>query len=237
MGCDIHMYVERKVNGLWVSAIERERNEYYDRYPESEREWSTPDFYDGRNYDLFAILANVRNGRGFAGIPTGSGFKPIAMPRGLPDDVSSEVKAESDYWGSDGHSHSYLTVAEILRFDWTQTATKIGVLSASEFLEWDRYDRQRGRSPKEWHGEITGPRIQHIDAGEMERRCVDIKCYMHQVELTAELQRRGLSDTYAQFNWQIPYHRTCAEFWSETVPRLLALGSPEDVRITFWFDN
>lgn len=237
MGCDIHMFVERKIDGTWTSALERTRNEYYDRYPEEEREWQLPDFYDGRSYDLFSILANVRNGYGFAGVPTGEGFRPIAMPRGLPADVSPEVKEESDRWNGDGHSHSYFTVAELLGYDWTQTATKIGILSAREFIEWDRYDRSRARSPKSWCGGISGPKVRHIDASEMERLCADIDRYMRPEALTEEMQRRGLADTYAQFHWQIPYHRTCSEFWSETVPRLLALGAQEDVRIVFWFDN
>ena len=40
----------------------------------------------GRHYFLFAWLADVRNGRGFAGIVTGDPIEPIAEPRGLPDD-------------------------------------------------------------------------------------------------------------------------------------------------------
>lgn len=43
-----------------------------------------------RNYDWFAILANVRNGRGFAGLYTGSGFDVIAEPRGYPENISNE---------------------------------------------------------------------------------------------------------------------------------------------------
>ena len=69
MGCDIHLYVERKVPGIgWVSL--EDPNEHYNGLT-------------NRNYSIFAILANVRNGRGFAGIVTGTGFNPISEPRGL----------------------------------------------------------------------------------------------------------------------------------------------------------
>ena len=47
---------------------------------------------------LFAILAGVRNGYGFAGCDTGDGFRPIAPPRGLPGDVSPEVAEEARRW-------------------------------------------------------------------------------------------------------------------------------------------
>lgn len=53
--------------------------------------WSHPTDI-GRNYNLFSILANVRNGVGFAGCKTGEGFEPIAMPRGFPADASPAVK-------------------------------------------------------------------------------------------------------------------------------------------------
>lgn len=43
-------------------------------------------FAENRHYQLFAVLAGVRNGHGFAGTPTGDEVTPIAAPRGLPDD-------------------------------------------------------------------------------------------------------------------------------------------------------
>jgi hypothetical protein len=46
----------------------------------------------GRNYNLFSILADVRNGVGFAGCKAGEGFEPISMPRGFPVDASPSVK-------------------------------------------------------------------------------------------------------------------------------------------------
>src|SRR3990167_5661087 len=44
-----------------------------------------------RNYSLFAILANVRNGYGFGGCDTGNGFEVIAKQRGIPNDLSPEM--------------------------------------------------------------------------------------------------------------------------------------------------
>lgn len=116
MGCDIHLMTEVKRNGAWESADSWNM--------EDDTIW--PDsIYKGRNYDMFAVLADVRNGVGFAGRYTGSGFKPIAAPRGAPEDASSEVKAYTDSWEADGHSHSYFTLAELLAYDWDQTTTYI----------------------------------------------------------------------------------------------------------------
>lgn len=91
MGCDIHWFVERqRDDGTWEIR------------PEAD--------YNDRNYDLFTALANVRN--------YNERVTPIAEPRGLPDDVSPEVRADSDAWDSDGHSHSWHTLEALLAYDW-----------------------------------------------------------------------------------------------------------------------
>ena len=38
-----------------------------------------------RDYNSFAVLGDVRNGLGFAGVKTGEGFNYITARRGLPD--------------------------------------------------------------------------------------------------------------------------------------------------------
>lgn len=84
MGTDIHMAVEVKgKHGRWF---------WYQRGNE---------IYDGRNYDLFAQLADVRNGTGFAGVRTGSGFVPISSPRGLPNDISELLAINANGSGND----------------------------------------------------------------------------------------------------------------------------------------
>lgn len=74
MGCDIHLYVERKnpVSGQW-EFVPAEGHAPQDEWDKKNNRW---DWYGGRNYDLFAILADVRNGYGFAGIPVLSHLEP-----------------------------------------------------------------------------------------------------------------------------------------------------------------
>jgi hypothetical protein len=68
------------------------------------------DVFDGRNYGIFGFFADVRN---YSHSPV------IAEPRGLPDDVSSAIRKEGDW--TDAHSHSWLTLAELLAYDYDQT--------------------------------------------------------------------------------------------------------------------
>ena len=140
--------------------------------------------YDHRNYDAFAILAGVRNGRGFAGIVTGESFQPIAEPRGLPKDLSSRLSAvfrdgdgnDSDWenkyeenkeqlgcgWGGD-HSHSWLTLRELIADDayWSREHVSRGVVGFSEILDMVRENRSM---PHAWSGAVSGGAVRHYEA-------------------------------------------------------------------------
>lgn len=48
---------------------------------------------DQRSYNTFAMLANVRNGYGFAGCRTSTGFPVIHEQRGLPEDLEADENA------------------------------------------------------------------------------------------------------------------------------------------------
>lgn len=84
MGCDIHIFTERKRGGKWLLT------EILDI---------------DRSYALFANLANVRNHDNMA--------KPICQPKGWPDDISNGGKDIREYWGDDAHSASYLYPSEL----------------------------------------------------------------------------------------------------------------------------
>jgi len=90
MGCDIHAYVEVKRNGGWNEAGEA---------------------FDCRNYGLFGFLAGVRN---YSQVPV------LAAPRGLPTDVGDLVRLKSEEWDVDGHTHSWVSLRELIDFDYDQ---------------------------------------------------------------------------------------------------------------------
>lgn len=93
MGCDIHAYAERKTEQGWELVPIR-------------------DLFQPRYYSVFAFLAGARNY---------SAIDPIAQPRGTPKDVSDAVRKEIEDWGCDGHSHSWLSVAELSAIDYDKT--------------------------------------------------------------------------------------------------------------------
>ncbi|CAM4225477.1 hypothetical protein DEMA109039_11990 [Deinococcus marmoris] len=80
---------------------------------EEEAYWNLPLFM-GRDYELFAILAGVRNHLR---------VQPISPPRGIPRDAGEAVRAA---WATaqkypEVHTPSWLSLQELLDFDWNQS--------------------------------------------------------------------------------------------------------------------
>jgi len=105
MGCDIHVYVEVKINDKWKhvdSLIHDKYNEgvsdlEYLSSPHQVREH----LFENRNYTLFGLLAGVRD----------NSLSPIAPPRGIPDDTSDTIR---ETWELDGdHTPHYYTLVEL----------------------------------------------------------------------------------------------------------------------------
>lgn len=257
MGCDIHLYVEtRNANGEWVNVPAKGHmplTDFHTKYGYD------PDWFEGRSYDTFAILANVRNGHGFAGVKTGDGFRPIAKPRGLPKDTSAEVRRGAVDWGIDGHSHSWLTVAEIDAYDWDQETFREGVVGPVQFC----VHLHQG-SPNSWSGGVGGGNVAHIDNNQMRRyicttyfgetisganRDMDFSVPedFAMASATREVECVGMTPPddefdpqksyYTAVRWGIRYKDAAAWFYNTLLPKLRDLGDPENVRIVFWFDN
>ena len=119
MGCDIHASIEARKNKKlkeWIAV-----NQNVD----------IP-----RSYSLFTALAGVRN--------RDEGIIVISKPRGIPDDVSEGHKEEHDYWGSDGHSDSWLTFSELHEYVHANKNDNFDIRGYSFYQEMDRYADRYG---------------------------------------------------------------------------------------------
>jgi hypothetical protein len=138
------------------------RNKHTDEVKVVEATWD-----QGRHYLLFAILADVRNGFGFAGVKTFTPIEPITSNRGLPSwwsfkdyygEVSfpsSDGKAENDVFIGD-HSFTHMNVSEILAWPhWDLHIGRTGVLNKKHYLE----TLAVGKSPEGWSGDVWGQSI------------------------------------------------------------------------------
>lgn len=247
MGTDIHMRAEVRKDGRWTTVGPIFVNTMFD--PSSDY-FSRPHFrhsvepFSDRNYNLFAILADVRNGHGFAGVPTSTGFVPICDQRGLPDDLDPDSHCDpSDedgrfYFGD--HSYSWVTLAELEAYDWHgQKTTKCGWIHGAERCRMLELGKDK---PEEWCGSVSGGRIEHVGIGELDRRVSELTCE----ERLACLRKKPiggshylpLDGVYAEFHWDVTYADAVGKTWMDRVmPTLRGLGKAEDVRIVFGFDS
>lgn len=103
MGADIHGFIECRgtygtldeEDSSWHAAIDLDL------------------LYGGRSYDAFGCLFGVRNY---------AGFRPLAEGRGLPSDVTAEVRHAYEGAPDLFHSASWIGWEELGAADWDETA-------------------------------------------------------------------------------------------------------------------
>jgi hypothetical protein len=122
MGCDIHLYKEKRVGGVWVTA-----EEWEDEYGEG-ADVPYQKRFTGRNYELFGLLSKgVRCEHEYS-------FEP----RGIPFDACLEVAGVIARWEGDAHSTSYLYLEELkdmAQFLAAQTTKIAGMKDANELAK------------------------------------------------------------------------------------------------------
>lgn len=218
MGCDIHMYVERKEGPFCWKGVYGE-----DLWDEYERKHN-PDFiakpslnwlYDGRCYNLFALLADVRNR---------CDILPIDSPRGLPVDISEDIKKEYEPWQWDAHSASFFYLDELQEYrdeSLEKYFTNSGIVSSYEYNQY----LQKGYPTSYCQG-VSGPDVKIVSNEEMMASIHGI------IDMKGEL--------YTKIFWiENLFKDTGLEEIVEELEKYTKENNikSSDLRIVFWFDN
>lgn len=208
MGCDIHFHVETR---------EYDDQPWRSVYRPEKKDWGADNYYgySGRNYRLFAMLADVRND---------GGIEPICTPRGLPKDLSADVAADYECWRGDAHSSTHFLLPELLAFDWGREATIRGLLSRAEYEDWTKRRAVDPKAwPSSWCGGVGGNNTAVVTQAQAERG-----------------EWPEGKNAYVECIWRDSYKSACGGF-DKTLERLEELaavvGGPQNVRVVFWFDN
>lgn len=159
MGCDIHVLLEKQDSKNNWRNVDYWQYNYY----EDEPKFDLIEFYWHRNYELFTVLANVRNYDDIVNY--------ISEPKGIPDNCSKETQDYIDRWGCDGHSHSYYTLKELYDY-WIKMSLKIkrrGILIGDVLEKFDK----EGIEPDEWCRGTTTMQKHAWREWEAEYNCLD----------------------------------------------------------------
>lgn len=248
MGCDIHIHIEHRfdadspwqAHGKWAplgAEESAERLEYFN--PERYQRWydegrsphpdvvaaamapgapqlvEQPIRYHGRSYTLFAALAGVRN--------QDWRIVPIAEPRGMPDDGTTEVLAEWARWGPDAHSASHVTLKELTLWEgWRQTYDSECWVAEGRFPHQRLDDEKFSRL-----GEVANS-LGRLPYLEPDAWNLSTCSWSSDARAWRVLKYRARLDLNVSEEWW----RYLAE-----VHRIGVLYGADNVRTVFWFDN
>lgn len=201
MGCDIHAVFEKYVDGNWVQFGDDDS------------------MCIGRNYFLFSILADVRNY---------SDIVPISKPKGFPENYDGYLV---EHWEYDGHSRSWLTLQEILSYDWTKKIYNVEYTNDFSSLNWFWYDKISNKYAK-----FTGENKYKHDAY--------IVSEEHYKIFKKDLEKlKGnftLSEKHViKYTDSCSYSERVGTFFTGVIPDMIkeSGGDFNSVRMVFCFDN
>jgi hypothetical protein len=205
----------------------------FDRKPAGVGEWTSmgdKDIDVGRDYDMFALLANVRNY---------DNVKPFdGADRGLPDDVSPAMEKICEGWGVDGHSHTWYGLKELLEMDWDtkgealssgviplDTPETIGTMET--YVEWVKTPFDERKSPKSYCRSVYAINAKTISEEEAQKI------------LSGETPRNPETIYYVQAQWRQSNADLAGFFYGTIMPKLNAYSGfhPENFRFVMFFDN
>lgn len=213
MGSDIHMVAQKRTADGW------ERVEPF-KYCEYEKKQVRGMQNTYRSYFMFALLAGVRNGFGFAGCKIFDPVVPIAEGRGLPDDFQiDDNECHEGSWMGD-HSYTWMTLDEILAADTTRKVKKSGWINGIERKQWvESQDAQ----PPGWCGGISGQGVEHVSLDELDFRLKEgMPCDRH----------------YAFAEWEVPMSVALGDDFMALVEHWKTLDpDPRNVRLVMGFDS
>lgn len=202
-------------------------------------------WWRSRDYELFAILAGVRNYE--------STFRPIAQPRGIPKDASVPVRRQLE--GPDIHTPSWLKVSELLGAGWRSRVIRMSgaiplqACDVEPTVHWSGPgvdDYVRVVSYQEWRSSGGIPRGYSSESMVASRllpnHLLSAKRAAEVLDGRADVLEHVASRLreekfYVSVLWDQTYAQFVPHFVEFVEQLLLPVGPPDRVRIVFGFDN
>lgn len=202
MGCDIHATFEKYVDGNWI-------------------QFGDDSMYIGRNYLLFSILADVRN--------YFHDIMPISKPKGFPKDYNGDLL---DVWKFDGHSRSWLTLQEILSYDWSKPFNFIEYTNDYRRLDWYFHDKLYNK-----YATFDGKLSTYVDSYVVSEE--HYKIFKKDLDNQKHTENLDSCNFVIKFSNKSIYADQVGSFFTGVIPDMIkeANGDFNSVRMVFCFDN
>lgn len=255
MGTDIHIAVQAHLDGAWTDITEQalplkakvnkiwNKDPEYAHFSQEEKQEIMRQYFihspEGRNYTLFALLANVRNGYGFAGCEIFNPIKHFEL-KGVPEELEDEVDNEG-YYNGGYHSYNHFTYQELVKSKlWNQKITVKGFVKLNSFLEFIQAAKtDENATPSNYCGDVSGPNVVKLSGAKL--RLLEAKG-----ELDAWLEQNvdlHTQSVYVKHSWEERTALKDSAFYSwltsDEMEKLVYedCGGPDDVRLIVSFDS
>lgn len=219
MGCDIHLRIQVQNGEAWEDVPYKtepwQPRDTDDAY--GQQQWRLfderhgeplPDAFDARNYNLFGMLADVRNGT------WGDEWPVLKPPSGLPDGI--DIEAEP--WLGD-HSFTTLTLEELESYGWDSIQVNgRGCVSAEVYAQTPKGDR-----PSSYSAGAGGGSVVTYEPEEWEAR-------------GRKPQFHGES-SYVWARWSQTARQGSRDWPGLVLPRLREIAAGRPLRLLVGFDN
>jgi hypothetical protein len=248
MGTDIHMFCEVNRDGVWEFTVpegfeceECKGTGTLVYGPQAQPQYVGKTHqcywchgkgkittYDNRSYRTFAVLAGVRNGTGFAGVPTGDAITPISEPKGRPKKMSKKGRDWFRRHGGD-HSDSWLTVAEIDAYmaNIPEKRSFTGLIALSDVPEF-----LRDGKPRSWCGGVGGPSVQIFTLDQAK------KILEENPDCAKPTEDMVFASDYVRVDWEESFRDTIDPAFFRYLDTLRPLAEdPANIRLVFNFDS
>ena len=222
MGTDIHLYVEELTEGRWKEI----------QAPYAERSWC-PHYYNAafgakepnpetRNYNVFAFIANVKNGYKAGGYRHDP-ILPQFPGRGIPEDTSF-TEEKYDVHGNylcgtflGNHSFTYATLSELLNAPWDMVFHSEGYVDYDKFISIN----ENGYPTAGYCEDIDGVRIEILSLEDFKRK----------IE-TGEIDK---GNDYTLVSWYWKPLQNCQ--FRQWIQKLASAHDPNKTRILIGFGS
>lgn len=190
-----------------------------------------------RDYPLFGMLAGVNDSAfserryGLQDVP----FTPIAEIRGLPVDFSGDAKR----WCSVVNSHNWVSLREILDFDWERRHPRTALVSAVEFLDFEMLGNVWRPAERQHCRDNSGADKREVSQEEM-GECV--KSILGDVDWEDPFHVVALADPniLTPVSYSVSYAECAHQLWERVSPRMLKLGREygyDNVRLVIYVEG
>lgn len=213
MGMDWHPYAESRGNdGVW---------KFLKKFTLDDPDPNFSNFKE-RNYTLFGVITRTSRCDG----------PPLFPDRGCPMDACAEISSE--ICGRELHSTTWFMVAELLSTDWNKSIGEEVVvrLDPDSYARWLKAGRRGCPEDLTIHG-----KDRLISEEEMVLLLMTGAKTGRKGQPRPRNYSRLKSMPYVEVRSVVSYRDMVPDFIDKTIPALVRLGDPENVRIVVGFDS